>query len=270
MSDLSTHAESIERATAFLRRDMLRHIVPLKVIAAHRQTIRCLYIERGATAGALILLPTQDSPFDRTTYPDSDAIGMLSLQGDPRAAAALLDGIPEGWRVVFKLPGEHEQALIAQRYALQRVTAFLSFTSQPGAGFASWDDVRLSEQLDPRCLDLYAQQGHDRDEMYDMFAGGAALCASIYRDGAPVAACFAFRNFEQIWEVGGLFTLPQARRQGLGRQLVETVLHTLGARSLMPRYVIHENNHASRQLAESVGLRLFVTSTHFRATPAPA
>ncbi|MFL5805091.1 MAG: hypothetical protein ACJ8CR_25520 [Roseiflexaceae bacterium] len=32
----------------------------------------------------------------------------------------------------------------------------------------------------------------------------AALAFTLYRDAAQAATCFAFRNFEHVWEIGGL------------------------------------------------------------------
>jgi GNAT superfamily N-acetyltransferase len=68
---------------------------------------------------------------------------------------------------------------------------------------------------------------------------------------------------QSIWEIGGLFTAPKLRRQGLGRQVVESALAELADRGLRPRYQVQEDNHASHLLAEAVGLCLFVTVEHF-------
>ncbi len=94
----------------------------------------------------------------------------------------------------------------------------------------------VADQLDERCLALYERQGHERAEVAQLFAAGEAFSCTCCRDEQPVASCLAFRNFEQIWEVGGLFTLPSERRKGLARRLVETALHELAARGLTPRY----------------------------------
>lgn len=249
------------QATTFLRRDQLRNIVPLKMLHDHPAEIACFYAEERGSAGALLLLPTHVSPFDRATYPDTDFVVLLAT-GDQQPAA-LLDRIPASKRLVFKLPGDAERALVERRFTLQRTTAYVSYTLASGAQPPHWNDVIVSDQLDERCLALYEQQGHGRAEVAHLFAVGEAFSCTCYRDDLPVASCLAFRNFEQIWEVGGLFTLPSERRQGLGRRLVETALHELAMRGLTPRYAVHEANQPSRRLAEAVGLRAFVTTTHF-------
>jgi GNAT superfamily N-acetyltransferase len=266
LTEPKAQSQQIAQATAFLRRDLLRNIVPLKLLHGHPQAIGCFYAEEQGSAGALLLLPTHVSPFDRATYPATDYVVLLAADG-PAAGRALLDHIPADQRLVFKLPGDAERALVAQRFALRRTTAYISYSWVEGRQLSHWDDVAVAEQLDQRCLDLYEQQGHSRDSVQSIFAAGQALSCTYYRDELPVASCFAFRNFEHVWEVGGLFTLPSERRQGLGRRVVETALHALAVRGLTPRYAVHEGNQPSQRLAQAVSLRAFVTTTHFLVEP---
>jgi hypothetical protein len=47
--------------------------------------------------------------------------------------------------------------------------------------------------------------------------------------------------------------------------VVEAALHTLMQQGLTPRYQFHEENAASRMLAEAVGMHQFVTMEHWLA-----
>jgi RimJ/RimL family protein N-acetyltransferase len=84
-----------------------------------------------------------------------------------------------------------------------------------------------------------------------------------------VSACFVFANFDapaeplRIWEIAGLHTVEGERHKGYARQVVETALHLLRAQGTIPRYQIREDNVPSMRLAESVGLRQFLTTEHF-------
>ena len=78
-----------------------------------------------------------------------------------------------------------------------------------------------------------------------------------------IAACFAFRISETVWEIGGVYTVPAERRKGHARRLVQTALHVLTARGLTPRYQVEGDNLASIQLAEALGLWKFVTIKHW-------
>ena len=117
-------------------------------------------------------------------------------------------------------------------------------------------------------LPLYATQGYQADEVADYAANRSGRFYAV-RDaaGGLLAACLSFRNFEHIHEIGGLHTLPQARRQGLARRLVETALATLAAAGETPRYQVDEANHASIALAQAIGLVPAVTAEHWLHLP---
>jgi hypothetical protein len=83
------------------------------------------------------------------------------------------------------------------------------------------NEVTVSERVDERCFELFAAQGYAR-EVRGFFSNGWALPFALYQHDAPVAACFAYPNFESVYEIGGVYMLPEARRNRHARQLVET------------------------------------------------
>ncbi|GEM_PF-511492 len=255
------NARVIAQATTFLRRDPLRNIVALKMLQSYSADIRCWYTEQGDSTGVLLRLPTALSPFDATYYPNTSEVVLLNTQ-DATTALRLLKYIPTDTHLVFKTSAAHEQALVSRHFGAQRTTAFLSYTWNNATPRRRHEDVRVSDQIDQTTLDLILQRGHDRDEIQQLFANGNAFCCTYYRGQQALGACMAFVNFEHIWEIGALFVVPEARRQGIARQLVETTLHEFEARKLVPRYVTQEDNHASQQLAESLGLHMFTATTH--------
>jgi hypothetical protein len=172
------------------RREVLRNIVPLKMLAAYPDAIQAQYHEDGASYGALLLLPTHVSPSDRQTYPSSDYVVLLSVT-QPRIAQALLARVPGGCALVFKLISSSDRDGVAQRFRQTRATAYISYTAVAGSQFTPSDEGALSERVDERCFDLYAAQGYARDEVQGFFSSGRALSFALERHGAPVAACFA-------------------------------------------------------------------------------
>jgi GNAT superfamily N-acetyltransferase len=155
------------------RRDVLRTIVPLKMLAASPDAIQAQYHEDGASYGAL-LLPAHVSPFDWQTYPSCDDVVLLSVT-HPRIAQALL--------------------------------------ARVGGG-----------------------------------------CALVFR----------------VYEIGGVYSLPEARRKGYARKLVETALHTLVRGGARPCEQVPELNQPSIRLAEAIGLEPFVTTEHCCLNTSPA
>ena len=94
-----------------------------------------------------------------------------------------------------------------------------------------------------------------------------ALVARRPGTETAVCACLAYHNYNNIWEIGALHTLPTARRQGHAQKVVAAAVHHLQINQLRPRYQFHESNHASQQLAKKLGLIPFLTTTHFACQP---
>ncbi len=255
-----------QAAIAFLKRDPLRNIVPLKMLTAYPAAIETHYYEAGDEAAALLLFPTNAFAYDRATYADLDLVVILAAT-TTEAATALLPHIPMQKRLIFKVMDAHVHDLLATRFALQRVTAFLSYTATASDHFAPHAEVVTAAQVDERLYPHFAAQGHDAEELNRYFADGQARSFTLYNAEAPIAACFTYRNFEQIHEIGGVFTIPSERRKGHAQKVVTTAVHSLLQRGCLPRYQVHESNHPSIALAEQIGLTRFVMVEHWRYLP---
>lgn len=252
-----------QAAITFLKRDILRNIVPLKMLTAYPAAIETHYHEAGHEAATLLLFPTSAFAYDRATYGDLDLVVILSAT-TPSAAAALLPHIPSEKSVIFKLMDDDVHKLLAEHFVLQRVTAFLSYTSTAIERFAMHPAVVVADRVDERLYPLFAMQNYDVAELRRYFAGGEAYTFARYGADEPVAACFTYQNFENVHEIGGVVTLPTQRRQGYAQQVVATAVHSLLSRGCLPRYQVHESNHPSIALAKHLGLTLFVTVEHWR------
>lgn len=249
-------------AIAFLERDLLKHITPLKLLHAYGSAITCHYLEHGDSAGVLLMLPPRIFPSDAADYPFTDRVVLLATTGQA-AAAALLDLVLVGGTLVFKLLDRANYEAVAQRFALRRVTGFSSYTSQPGQHWPTPAGVVVSETLDERCLELFVARGHDPDEVRGRFQAGVAVSFAIIEAGSPIAVCYCYQNYGPVWEIAGVYTASEARRAGHGRRVVAAALYILASRGLTPRYHVREDNLPSIRLAESLGLRPFVTIEHF-------
>jgi predicted GNAT family acetyltransferase len=245
----------------FLQRELLSNVIILKTLAAYPNVMQVHYEVSGVDAGVLALLPTSVSLFDYATYPTADFVVMLAATR-PQLVQALLPYIPTGGNLVFKLTDPMIRAVIEQTFPLTRLTAYVSYTARAGQSFAPAAQVRVASHLDERCLDLFLAQGHTRSEVEQIFARTDTLLFTIEQPDL-VAVCFTYQNFAHIYEIGGLYTVPQARRQGYARSLVETALYTLSRRQLIPRYVVKETNLPSIRLAKALDLQPFVTMEHW-------
>ncbi len=261
------------QAMHFLRRNPLRNIVLLKMLTAHPHAVQSYYHQVGDNAGVLLLLPTHAFAYDRQTYPTAQQVVILTATA-PSVVRALLPAIPIGCTLIFKLMDDNVRRVIAEHFALERVRAFVSFTAVGDDKnlFRPWPEVVIRKTVDQRCYPLFTTQGLADDEVAHHFADGKAHSFTLYKGNdptrEPIAACLTYQNFEQVYEIGGVFTIDGERRKGHARRLVETALHTLLHNGCIPRYNVHEANRPSIHLAESLGLQPFVVVEHWLHTGA--
>jgi ribosomal protein S18 acetylase RimI-like enzyme len=254
------------RAVEFLELDTFRNIVLLKTLSYYPEAACCHFHERPEAAGVLLLLQGGASFFDRQNYPGTEHVVFIAAT-EPAVVPELLQHVPRRERLLFKLMDPQHPIVVRTFFSLQRANAFISYTAPPGKAFAAADGVTASDMPDSGCLDLYAAMGHSRDELREYFKSGMARSFTVYEDNKPLASCFTFPNYRGIHEIAGVYTDPGHRRRGLARKVVETALHYLAHAGFIARYQVQEDNGASLQLIESIGLRHVVTYEHWRHDP---
>lgn len=254
-------AATLDAIQAYLRRDPLRHVVLEKLLRAYAPVADLRYAEVERQPAALILIPQAASPWDSIHYPEIDTIALLAAD-HARAADQLLAGLPAA-RYVFKIAGMLAQEAVLRRLPARRTTAFISYTADQQTRAVLHPHVLVTSEPGAALLALFAEQGHAPADLWQACQAGIGLVLSVTADGMVVACCFVQAIGGQIWEIGGLFTQPSYRRRGLASALVETALHVLAQRDVLARYQVHEQNLASRQLAEAIGLRQFVIVEHW-------
>lgn len=67
-SCFTSSSKDVDLSLNFFRRDLLRNIVPLRVLRTYADILTCRFEQHDNRAGAFLLLPASVSPFDRTTY----------------------------------------------------------------------------------------------------------------------------------------------------------------------------------------------------------
>lgn len=252
---------------ARLAADPLENVVLLKHLTAYPEATRALSAAEGGENATLVLLDAAASPYDRATYPEADVVAFLASDSEV-LSGHLLRHVPLGGGAVFKLAREADRAALAGMLATTRTTAFHSFT----AAVAHERDPSVRVTRQPRNDDyaLLAMQGHDRAVLEPLLvAGDAFVCAlDDPGSGATAAVCCAFVNHGPVHEVGGVFTRPDRRGQGLAPRVVTTALAVLRENGHSARYNVEETNPASLRLAARLGLRHFLTLTHHTAPKA--
>jgi GNAT superfamily N-acetyltransferase len=255
-----TSLTSVEDAIAELARDPLRHIVLLKHLLAYPEHAQVHRMRGPAGTATLIALEASITAYDRQAYPKAAVVALISSD-HPELTASLLPHLPRDLGIVFKLSADPDLVPVSRHFPVLRRTAFVSFTSSHRSEPAP--DVHVTSSPGDVAFGLFAQQGHERSWLEPLLRSGKAFACVHERNGDTVSACFAFENYGPVWEVGGVVTAPSHRRKGFGARVVSTTLAELAKRRLAPRYQVEEDNHASIQLARSVGLAPFLTITHY-------
>ena len=251
-----------------LEREQLRNIVLLKHLEAFPDHTTVHRVERDNGAATMVLLEVEASAYDRRTYPSARYAALISSDA-PGLTRQLVEALPRKEGVVFKLTSDADHDAVSSVFPrLQRTTAVLSFTGGPD--FAADDSVRTTTAPPEAVFTYFESQKHGRDWLQPMLQSNRAFVCVTGTDEQPNAVCFAFENYRKVWEIGGLYTPPEARGRGYAARVVRTALAELGIRGLMPRYQVHDDNVPSIRLAESIGLTRFLEITHFLYTPGAA
>jgi GNAT superfamily N-acetyltransferase len=254
---------SIQNVVDCLRTDALKYVVHLKMIEAHADHMTWHVETVAGQLGVLLLLPTRVNAYDARTYPTSEWI-VLMAAASPKLADRLVARVPRGRELVFKLVDELSVEAVQRAFPeMQRTTAFVSYTTD--RTFDADGSVRISKRWDERLLACYRQNGYTDREMRATFDQGAMTFTLWGED--PLSTCFTFRNYAEIWEIGGVYTSPAHRRQGLASRVVKAAIRTLRQSGKRPRYQVQETNRPSLKLAERLGLERFVTTEHYLHVP---
>ncbi len=243
----------IEQALTYLEQQPLQNITALKMLYTYPKSCTV----HSLPDGVLILLEPNTMPYDRETYPDAAQIVLLYADSN-QTAQALLEFVPDKHPTIWKIVSGSVTQEIKQRFALTRERAFISFTDSQL--YAADSAALISISPSQTALTAYAELGHKQAWLGDLLDKGLAFCCEM-----PSSVCFAFANHQNVWEVGGVFTQPKSRGQGLAARVVRTCIAELQRRGLRSRYQVHEDNLASIGLAKQIGLELVCTITHWRS-----
>jgi predicted GNAT family acetyltransferase len=261
----------LEQAHAFWLTNRLRYLVPLKYTHLYGDVMTCDCTQAGDHFGVLLHYATQDIFWDAGMYPTAQRI-LLPTATDEQAARLLCQRVQDefaGAPLVIKFSESYTRDVFQAAFPLHYARTLVSYTAPHIADATNapvnWErdgDVNVSESPDEAVITFYLANGYSRDEIQHYFASGA-FAFSLYEQNEPVCACMAYQNFDDIWEVGGVHTQPQARRRGYARRVVQTALAVLAEQHRIPRYLVDSKNTASAQLAESLGLQACLHFEHY-------
>jgi RimJ/RimL family protein N-acetyltransferase len=255
-----------QQIKTFLETNRLRYLPLLKFLHYYSDDLNCFYSEHDGEIGMLLSHPISLIAWDQSIYPEVDHILMPVATGRTAARQLIehsLSLIDTQRPNLFKFCDTATRNTFSRVLPLRLVRIMISFTTSDfEASPAAWEQVVVSGRPDDSGVYLYLQNRYTLEELERYFADGA-LSFTIYEGGQAVCSCLAYRNFDDVWEIGALHTLENARRKGYARQVVSAALARVLADGHIPRYVVEGHNTASLRLAESLGLQPCLTFEHY-------
>lgn len=245
----------------YLRKEPLKNVSLLKMISSFHDVMEAQLVEVNDQWGVLLILPVTAYAYDHRVYPQADYIIYMDYS-DPQVFPSLIQFLPLQANLVFKLQDAKYKEALSAHFSIRKVRGFYSYSIAEGLFFAKDEDVVISHTVDERLIPLWAVNHYSKSEIEEYFLSGACSM-SIFQGNNPVSTCLAFRNEETIWEIGAVYTLDAFQRKGYAKKVVLTALQEILDRGYIPRYHVLESNHASIQLAESIGLVPCVLLEHW-------
>lgn len=258
------YAISAQHAVALdhLSGDPFSSLIALKMLTLYPDACRTTTLLDRSGWACLTEMDVAASAWDRQAYPSHRSVVLLDGNSEGLLGAAF-DRAPRD-ASVFKVHDPFARALVASLPGCAHACSYLSYSTPAGLRPAEPREhpVRTGTSAAEEVLARFAEGGHSADEIGERLSkGGAWFALSV--DGRPASVCYVFPNYGRIWEVAGLFTVPEHRRKGYARAVVSAALGALSASRRVPRYQLRDGNLGSRAVAESLGLELVLTVDHY-------
>ena len=251
------------KAITYLSNDPFSNLMTLKMLTMYPEWCRCFFYGSSDGWALRTELPAEHSHWDRQVYPDFQTIVMI----DGNTKAPMLQALQEAPldNVVFKLHDPYTVAQMHARSSISHRVSFISYSSSPTAEpTVSETDIPAEAHADysEEAAPLFAQNLYTQAEVEEHISRGARWFG-VRHETELAAVCIAFPIYSNIWEIGGVFTLPSYRRCGFARTVVVEALRFLRGKDLRPRYQFKQGNVESQALAQSVGLEHVLTVSHY-------
>jgi hypothetical protein len=251
------------RLIRYFAGDALHQLVALHYLKSHpHDVVGYLYETEPQHSAALLLLPIAISPTDRALYKTMQWVAVLSANHRD-AAALLLPYIPQSQPAVIKCSDAFSRTALRNHQQARHTRSLISYTAPAQNGYSASDMVQVSARLDERCIPLWCKGGCDEQSIRSAFSSGDALAFTQYEQDEPVATCYAYPNYEGIWDVTGVYTVGAQPQRELGQAVMGTALHHLLGRKLTPHYQVEHSDHALIRLAELLRLQRTAQTDHF-------
>ena len=244
--------------------DPLSHAWSLKMLSLHRDACVSTTYENSDGWACVTEMEAEASRWDRTAYPSAKRL--ITFDGNSELLLRIAFEETSKARSVLKIHEPITRSLVANGAGYHLAQTFLSYSTDG----TTWKDQETStgvtehHELDENAERLLSENGYTGQELAEYFRDRASWFG-LTIGSRCVSACLVYRNYRDIWEIGGVYTVAEERGKGYAKAVVRSATRTLLHSRRTPRYVFRSDNEASRAVAEGVGLKHDVTIEHFIA-----
>lgn len=143
---------------------------------------------------------------------------------------------------------------------------YISYSCSALEDYTTNSVIPGSTHITDEVISLIMNNGYAKEEIKKYFDNGA-VWFGVKIDNKLRSICFAYQNYDSIWEIAGVHTLESERHKGYARMVVISALTHLLKNNLIPRYEADVRNTNSVKLAQSLKMKEFLRINHFLLSP---
>ncbi len=253
-----------KKSLEYLKTDPFKNLPTLKYLSLYKDSVNVNLLEDGPNWAVVVTVPTAILSYDSANYPGAKKAVFINGTSE-QLKHGLLASLSDS-NYILRLNENLDLAPLKSRFKVNKGHAYISYSCQALKVIDVREEVPGNISLTDDAIDMIKRNGYSEDEIRRHFENGSAWFGFAV-DNKIVSSCFVYRNYEDIWEIAGVHTLEQERKNGYGRVVVASALKYLLERNLIPRYEAEIRNTNSQKLAESLGMERFLRLDHFLLDP---
>jgi RimJ/RimL family protein N-acetyltransferase len=246
-----------QQALALLQKNPFQNLATLKHITLYNEHLDLDVEQNGDDWLVIAKFPSKLLAHDALLYPHSKWTLFIS-NSDSKLKFNYRNYLPDDNCVIKTYDNEIEKD-IEKHFKTKKCRSLLSYSTDKSTTFEN-DDIFISGELTEEITALFTP--YSLQELNSYFKAGGKWFG-IKEKNNVVSGCFIFPNFNNIWEIAGVFTLPDFRRNGYAMAIVAKALDDILSLGNVPRYQVVSTNEASINLTQKIGMELRLTLDHF-------
>ncbi|HEX9897203.1 MAG TPA: GNAT family N-acetyltransferase [Dehalococcoidales bacterium] len=247
------------KSISYLEKDTSKHLSTLKYMSLYRDHADIELIEDVPEWAVLVTVPTNILSYDTETYPKAEKAIFINGSSN-ELKCRLLHTLPNS-NYILRLNESLDLSCIESQFEILKGNSFISYSCSTFNNSIK-SNISPKAKIPNEAARIIARNGYTKNEIKKYFDNGAFWFGLTLKNEIK-SACFIYQNYGDIWEIAGVHTIETDRNHGYARIVVNSALKYLLERNFVPRYETDAHNINSARLAQSLGMKPFLTIEHF-------